>query len=318
MEVVRDLTAPASGSRRSVVTVGAYDGVHRGHQAVIGEVRRIAAERGLDTAVVTFDRHPATVVRPQSAPCLLTDLEQRLELLAETGVDRTLVVTFDEARSKESAEDFVRDVLVGAARAEVVVVGEDFHFGHQRRGNVSLLRDLGPGLGFETTGLGLVGADGAVASDDDRVSSTAIRSALAAGDLDTASWMLGRHHEVRGVVVEGDLRGGRQLGFPTANIDVPHEIQMPADGVYAGWYERPDGHVLQAAINFGRRPQFYADQARSLLEAHLLDFTGDLYGERARVRFVARLRDEAKFESIEALIAQIERDCREARRLLSA
>jgi riboflavin kinase / FMN adenylyltransferase len=316
MEVLRDLSACPRPPGGSAVTIGAYDGVHLGHQAVIAEVRRRADERGLATAVVTFDRHPAAVVRPESAPRLLTDLDQKLELLAATGIDYCLVVTFDEARSQETAADFVREVLVRCLAARTVVVGDDFHFGHGREGNVALLRTMGADLGFDVEGVDLVDADGKPADDADRVSSTRIRHALVAGDVAAAHAMLGRPYELRGIVARGDERG-RELGFPTANVSVPGDILLPADGIYAGWFERPDGSVHQAAISLGRRPTFYAEAHASLLEAHLLDFSGDLYGERVRVRFVARLRGEVRFASVAALVEQIGRDCDETRRLLS-
>ncbi|CAN5154728.1 bifunctional riboflavin kinase/FAD synthetase [soil metagenome] len=317
MRVVRGAESFPRTAQGSAVTIGAYDGVHRGHRAVIAEVRRLAAERGLVTAAVTFDRHPASVVRPESAPRLLTDLEQKLELLATTGLDHTFVVSFDEVRSKESAEDFVTGVLAGSLGARLVVVGEDFHFGHQRRGNVALLRQMGLGLGFDVIGLGLVDAAGRVAAAESvRVSSTAIRAALVAGDLAAANEALGRHHEVRGVVVHGDHRG-QGWGYPTANVAAPEEVLVPADGIYAGWYERPDGAVSPAAVSIGRRPTVHDHQDTSLLEAHLLDFDGELYGEVARVRFVARLRGEERYGSVEALITHIGRDCYDARRLLT-
>lgn len=316
MEVLHDIGACPRPDAGSVVTIGAYDGVHLGHQAVIAEVRARAAAGGLESAVVTFDRHPASVVRPESAPRLLTDLEQKLELLSATGLDRCLVVSFDEARSKEPAEEFVQEVLVDCLAARVVIVGEDFHFGHERRGNVALLRAMGAELGFEVVGLPLVDASGVAAGDGEKASSTAIRHALVAGDLTRAMALLGRPHEVRGVVAHGDARG-HELGFPTANVSVPGDILLPTDGIYAGWYERPDGAVHPTAISLGRRPTFYEEAHASLLEAHLLDFTGDLYGEPAKVRFVARLRGEAKFEGGEALVEQIRRDCDEARAILS-
>ncbi|MGH9244649.1 MAG: bifunctional riboflavin kinase/FAD synthetase [Acidimicrobiales bacterium] len=315
MRIIRDPDPCPRPSEGSVVSIGAYDGVHLGHRKVVDEVQRLAGERGLATAVVTFDRHPATVVRPESAPFVLTDLDQKLEQLATTGVDYTLVLTFDEARSKESAEEFITEVLIGCLNAKVVVVGSDFHFGHQRRGNVELLRREGERLGFDVVGLDLVGVDGAPAADAERVSSTAIRRALEAGDLETANRLLGRPYELRGRVDTGDMRG-RTWGFPTANVAVSDQIQLPADGIYACWYERPNGDVHAAAINLGRRPTVYEAQPYRLLEAHLLDFDGDLYGEEARVRFVARLHGEEKYESVEVLIDQIDRDCAEARRLL--
>ncbi len=297
------------------MTIGAYDGVHRGHRAVIARVRELAESRGLRSALVTFDRHPASVVRPESAPKLLCDLPQRLELLAETGLDYTLVIHFDEVRAKEAPEDFVREVLVGALGARAVVVGADFHFGHRRLGNVALLERMGAAHDFEVVGLDLVGVDGRPTTGDAEVSSTAIRLALTAGDLPRATEMLGRAHEVRGPVVRGDGRA-RELGFRTANVAVPTEICLPADGIYAGWYLRPDGVARPAALSLGRRPTFYEQADTSLLEAHLLEFDDDLYDETARVRFVSRLRPEEKFDSIDALVAQMGRDCDQARAVL--
>ena len=314
MEVIREpgpCPRPADGC---AVTIGQYDGVHLGHRAVIAALADRASARGLRTAVITFDRHPASVVRPASAPRLLTDLEQKLELLAETGVDYVYVVHFDRARATESAPDFVQSVVVDCLSARVVCVGADFHFGHRRQGNVALLVEMGASHGFEVTGLDLVGVDGGTGGD--AVSSTAIRAALAAGEVQEATAMLGRPHEVRGTVVLGDQRG-RELGFPTANLALPDEIALPADGIYAGWLVRSDQSVHPTAISLGRRPTFYEDQPVSLLEAHLLDFDGDLYDEAVRVRFVARLRGEERFDSVDALVAQMHRDCDRARTLLT-
>jgi riboflavin kinase/FMN adenylyltransferase len=263
--------------------------------------------------VVTFDRHPAYVVRPESAPKQLTSLEQKLELLADAGIERVEVIRFDEARADESAEDFVQEVLVDQLRARLVVVGEDFHFGHGRKGNVELLRRLGAEHGFEVVGVGLTG-DGA-----EPVSSTRIRALLAAGEVEEAARLLGRHHEVRGPVVRGDGRGGPQLGFPTANLAVPDDIALPADGVYAGHYRRPDGGVHRAAINVGRRPTFYEPgTAPVLVEAYLLGFDGELYGEPARVSFAHRLRDEQRFDSVEELVAQMRADVAATERVLAS
>lgn len=299
----------------SVVTIGAYDGVHLGHRAIIDRVRKLAADRGVASALVTFDRHPARVVRPETAPLLLTDPGQKLELLGATGLDLLVVLRFDEERAHESPEDFVTEVLVECLQAKAVVVGEDFHFGHHRRGNVLLLRRMGADAGFEVDGIELLGPDGRAATAAAQVSSTAIRTALGAGDVERAAELLGRHHEVRGPVDHGDARA-TELGFPTANVSVPDDVLLPADGVYAGWYTRPDGSRHPTAISLGRRPTFYENAPVSLLEAHLLDFAGDLYGERARVAFVARLRPELKFDGAEALVDQMGRDCAQARRLL--
>jgi riboflavin kinase/FMN adenylyltransferase len=299
--------------RPCAVTIGAYDGVHTGHRLVIDRVRRVAAEQGLESAVVTFDQHPAAVVRPESAPKLLTDLEQKLELLAETGVDYVLLVHFDEARAEETAEEFVREVLVGCLDTKAVVVGHDFHFGKGRQGSVPMLQDMGAELGFDVTGLRLFSGG----LDREPISSTRIRKLLAEGAVGEAASLLGRPHQVRGPVADGDKRG-RLLGFPTANVSVPDNIVLPADGVYAGWYRRPDGIRRPTAVSLGRRPTYYAESGRQLLECYLLDFDGDLYGEPAQVDFVAHLRAQARFESSQALVDQMGRDVATTRRVLGA
>ena len=312
MQVITDLSAPLDGSLRSVVTIGAYDGVHRGHQAIIAEVRRQAAEIGGRSVVVTFDRHPASVVRPESAPKLLTDLDQRLELLEATGVDATVLIHFDEGQSEETPQSFVERVIVRCLAAKRIVVGEDFHFGKGRLGNVPLLRDLGLIHDFRVEPLSLVERTDGVGEP---ISSTAIRRALAGGQVELATAMLGRPFQARGPVVHGDQRG-RTIGFPTANVQVPAVTCLPADGVYAGWYLWPDGGRMPCAINLGRRPTFYEHAELSLLEAHLIDFEGDLYGEQARVEFLHFLRSERKFDGIQALIAQLKHDVDHARSLL--
>jgi riboflavin kinase / FMN adenylyltransferase len=307
-----DLPRLATGT---AVTIGAYDGVHLGHQAVLHRLRALAAARGLPTVVLTFDRHPASVVRPESAPRLLTDLDQKLELLAAIGdVDHAVVLRFDETRSREEAADFVAEVLVDALSARLVVVGEDFHFGRGRRGDVELLRDLGGTLGFEVVGLGLLPVPGGATP----ASSTAVRRALTEGAVDVAAAQLGRLHEVRGTVVRGDRRGGALLGFPTANVAVSPEILLPADGIYAGWFVRPDGERRAAALSVGRRPTFTPEATTSVLEAYLLDFDGDLYGEPARVQFVGRLRGEVRFDSVDELVAQMRDDVETTREMLVA
>ena len=314
VRVVTDLSVSPWPGERTVITIGAYDGVHLGHQAVIAEVRRIAEATGARSAVLTFDRHPASVVRPESAPQLLTDLEQKLELLAATGIDATLVVKFDEAQSLEAPMSFAQRVLVDCVAASVVVVGEDFHFGHGREGNVATLRELGAVRDFEVLPLTLLPrSDG----PDEPISSTAIRRAMAGGQVELAATMLGHPFEARGIVVQGDQRG-RLLGFPTANVEVPNAICVPADGVYAGWYHRPDGIRHACAINLGRRPTFYEHADHSLLEAHLLDFEGDLYTETARVEFTHFLRSERKFDGIDALVSQLKNDIDHARTVLAS
>ena len=313
MRIVTDLSASPWPGERTVITIGAYDGVHRGHQAVIAEVRRLAQAAGARSAVVTFDRHPASVVRPESAPLLLTDLDQKLELLEATGVDATVVIRFDDAQSQEEPLSFAQRVFVDCLATSIVVVGEDFHFGRGREGNVATLHELGAARDFEVRPLALVSrSDG----PDEPISSTAIRRAMAGGQVGLAAELLGHPFVARGVVVQGDQRG-RLLGFPTANVEVPNAICLPADGVYAGWYRRPDGSRHACAINLGRRPTFYEHAEHSLLEAHLLDFAGDLYGEAAHVEFTHFLRSERKFDGIDALIGQLKNDIDHARTVLA-
>jgi len=312
------LDEPGGGaalSAGSAVTIGAFDGVHLGHRKVLRLVRELADARGLEAALVTFDRHPAQVVRPESAPPLLTTLDQKLELLDATGLlDVICVLRFDEARSREPAEEFVRDVLVDRLAARVIVVGADFHFGYRRGGNVALLEQMGIDLGFEVIGLGLVAPGD---EDHEPYSSTRVRGALGAGDVAAAAALLGRLHEVRGTVVEGDRRG-RELGYPTANVKVPGATALPADGIYAGRLRAGDDRWRPCAISLGRRPTFYDGAGASLLEAYVLDFDGDLYGREVSVRFAARLRGEVKFDSVDDLVAQIGRDVEETRITLAA
>ena len=309
MRVITDLSVSPWPDQRAVVTIGAYDGVHLGHRAVIRQVRQRAAELGALSVVVTFDRHPASVVRPDAAPRLLTTPDQKIELLSQTGVDAVVVVPFSAEQAKETPVDFVSRVLVDALRTQAIIVGSDFHFGHMRQGNVTLLREMGERHDFTCEPIVLVPrADGV----NEPVSSTAIRRALAGGEIDSATRMLGRAHEVRGVVIEGDQRG-RTIGFPTANVNIPAGMCLPADGVYAGIYRRPDGTEYSCAINLGRRPTFYGNQDYSLLEAYLLDFTGDLYGEEAAVQFVAFLRSEKQFGGLDELKEQLVKDIDSAR-----
>lgn len=297
---------------RSVVTIGAYDGVHLGHQAVIAQVRDRARDFGCDSVVVTFDKHPAAVVRPESAPKLLTDIEQKLELLAATGVDTTFIVAFTEEQAHEDPADFVLRVLVRGLGARLVVVGEDFHFGYQRMGNVTMLGELGRKYNFDVAPIHLVSRFDGV---NEPVSSTAIRRALVAGQVEIATQMLGRPFETRGVVVDGDKRGS-QIGFPTANIEVPNEMILPLDGVYAGHCTRSDGSRYRCAINLGHRPTFIEHSDHSILEAHLIDFTGNLYGEKLRVTFEHFLRSEQKFENLDALKNQLGTDIAQARSVM--
>ncbi len=306
---------PAPGeclAERHAVTIGVFDGVHLGHRFVIEQTRRLADSLDARLAVVTFDPHPAQVVRPQSAPRILTGIEHRLELLDLLGVDTTVVIGFDVAQARERASDFVERVMVKCLEASAVSVGADFHFGYRREGNIELLAALGSRFDFEVRALPAVAR---VDDSTEAISSTAIRRALAVGDVVKAAEMLGRHHQVRGPVAKGDQRG-RSIGFPTANVDVRVDRALPADGVYAAWYSTPDGGRHEAAANVGKRPTFYDDADRSLVEAHLIGFSGDLYGQEGRVEFVDLLRPERRFDGIDALKAQLEADVDAARGIL--
>lgn len=314
MEVV-DPGSCRPGPRGAAVTVGAYDGVHQGHRFVIGHLRERAAARGLETVVVTFDRHPATVVRPDSAPPTLTDLEQKLELLADCGVDRTLLIPFDKERSEESAEDFVTQILSGALGARLIVVGQDFHFGHGRKGDVRLLAEMGATLGFDVEPVELVAG---LPTDATPVSSTRIRRLIAEGDVVGAARLLGRPHQVRGPVRHGAGRGARLLGFPTANVAVGREIALPAPGVYVGRFSWPGGEGHPAAISVGNPPTFQQDaQGAPLVEAYLIDFQGDLYEQPARVTFEQWIRPQRAFDDLSELSAQMSQDVTLARRALA-
>jgi len=292
-----DLLSPEG----SVVTIGVYDGVHLGHRHTLGRVVDAAQRSGRTPVVATFDRHPAEVVRPQSTPKMLTDLTQRLELFKSLGIQAVGVIPFNDETATEAPEEFIDSVLVRQLDAREVIVGEDFHFGKGRRGNVALLEAEGRRHGFEVTGVSLDAVQGEV------VSSTRIRALVAAGDVLSAARFLGRVHELRGPISHGDGRGGPELGVPTANMHVEASMAVPAVGIYAGWYRDDEIGAHPAAISVGRRPTFY-ESAEPLIEAHLIGFEGDLYGRTARISFLERLRDEEHFDDLDALIAQMRRD----------
>ncbi|MGH9020858.1 MAG: bifunctional riboflavin kinase/FAD synthetase [Acidimicrobiales bacterium] len=295
MIVVRDGDAVTS-SKRSVVAIGVFDGLHRGHQAVIGEALSLARDHDASCVVATFDPHPAELLDPAGAPMLLATLAQRLEGLDALGVDVARVLTFDAARAAQGAEDFVGRELVAELRAIDVVVGEDFRFGHDRAGDVRLLERLGERHDFRVHALAPVG-------DGERFSSTGVRAALARGDVTEARRVLGRPFTLRGVVVRGDARG-RELGFPTANLALAHRQALPGHAIYAALCRTGDGEVFAAATSVGTRPQFY-DAAATLVEAHLVGYGADLYGSSIDLAFLERLRGESTFSSVNALAAQM-------------
>jgi riboflavin kinase / FMN adenylyltransferase len=306
MQRWRGYEAAPGGWGRSVVTIGVFDGVHRGHQATIGHAVKRAKDLGLSSVVMTFDPHPAEVVRPGSHPAVLTEPARKAELIEALGVDVLCVVPFTADFSRLPAEAFVHDVLVEHLHAALVVVGENFRFGHKAAGDVPLLGRLGRSFGFGVEGGPLVADDGTV------LSSTYIRSCIDAGDVAAAAAALGRPHRLEGVVVRGDMRG-RELGFPTANLLTSRYAAVPADGVYAAWLVRRDERH-RAAVSIGTNPTF-SGRERSV-EAYVLDFDGDLYGERIALDFAAHLREMRRYEGAEPLVRQIAEDVEQARAAL--
>lgn len=299
------------------MTIGNFDGVHTGHRVVLAEVVTLARRRGIRSVAVTFEPHPLQVLYPDTAPPLITSVPQRLELLASTGLDATLVMAFTHELARWSPERFVEDVLVRALGAQVVVVGQDTRFGHRNAGDVTTLRELGHRWGFEVH----VVADQRPDDDPRRSSSSWVRELLRDGDVRTAAQLLGRPHRVAGEVVHGDHRG-RELGFPTANLGTEVEGLVPADGVYGGWMLRRDlaedaaDRVLPAAVSIGTNPTFDGTQRR--VEAYVLDRTDlHLYGEHVALELVDRLRPTVRFEDIGELVAQMHRDVDACRELLS-
>jgi riboflavin kinase/FMN adenylyltransferase len=294
------------GWRSPAVTVGNFDGVHRGHQALVAAVVARAREAGGLAVALTFDPHPANVLRPGQAPAALSTLAQKEEILVSLGVDRVAVLPFDASAATLSPEAFARDVLAGTLGARHVVVGESFRFGQRRAGDAPLLRALGDSLGFGVTAVPPVEEGGRP------VSSSRVREALASGDVRAAAALLGRPYFVDATVVHGDGRG-RTIGVPTANLQRENEV-LPARGVYAAQCRVGTGAPRPAVVNVGRRPTF--GSGRVTVEAHILDFEGDLYGARVRLEFQERLRDERRFDGVEALVAQVRDDVRRARALL--
>jgi riboflavin kinase/FMN adenylyltransferase len=296
----------------SVVTIGQFDGVHLGHQSVVARAVELGRERGLPVVVVTFDPHPDEVTRPGSHPPFLCSTRRRAELLAGLGVDAVCVLPFTLAFSRLDPDEFVRGVLVERLHAATVVVGEDFVFGHKAAGDVALLARLGEKYEYTTEGLPLLVLDGVT------ISSSEIRALLEAGDVTEAAKALGRPHRVEGVVVRGHQRG-RQLGFPTANVESPPHTAIPADGVYAGWLATlgEDGQETRrwtAAISIGTNPTF--DGRLRAVEAYAIDRHDlDLYGLHAAIDFGTRLRGTLRFDSVQALVEQMHLDVDQTREI---
>ena len=307
MDTFRGHTSLSRRLRNAVVAIGNFDGVHRGHAHIFQQARGLAASLDGESVVLTFDPHPAKVLAPAYAPPLITPLSRKLELIAAEGVDVAVVEPFDRAFAALTPDAFVKEVLADGLGARHVVVGYDFTFGAKRSGTVQLLADLGPRHGFGVTVVPPVSVEGIVCS------STKVREFVLEGRVDGAALVLGRAPEVEGEVVRGDGRG-RTIGVPTANVRPATEL-MPKNGVYAGWALRiSDKKRWTAAINVGTNPTFVEGQT-ARVEAHLLDCDEDLYGQQLRVGFVARLRDEERFASKDALVAQIHKDIEATRRI---
>jgi riboflavin kinase/FMN adenylyltransferase len=307
MERVRLDSLAGRGWPSPAVTIGNFDGVHRGHQALTAAAIRWARAHGGRAVVLTLDPHPARVLAPGHAPPLLTTLDQKAELLEAVGIDMLAVVPFTPGLQQLEAEDFARRVLAGALGARMVIVGDGFRFGHDRRGDVPALGRLGAELGFEVEGVAPVLHGGRP------ISSSRVREALVQGQVEEAQALLGRAYFMDGVVVEGERRG-RTLGFPTANLDSENEV-VPGAGVYVARCRRAGGPWSGAVVNVGRRPTFGGRDVS--VEAHLLGFEGDLYGSRLRIEFHRRLRGEQRFEGPDALVTQIRTDVARAQAFLA-
>ncbi|WP_199257084.1 bifunctional riboflavin kinase/FAD synthetase [Tomitella fengzijianii] len=303
---------------RCVVTIGVFDGVHRGHRDLIGAAVEAARRRGIRSVLMTFDPHPSEVIRPGSHPAQLSTLARRAELAGELGIDVFFVLPFGQELSKLSPERFVHELLVERLHVTEVVVGDNFGFGHKAAGDVAVLTELGERFGFTVRGVPLL------SEDEVTVSSTYVRSCVAAGDVEAARAALGRPHRVEGVVVRGQRRG-RDLGYPTANVDSAPFTAIPADGVYAAWFTRygydtgddalAAGVPYPAAVSVGTNPTF-SGQVRTV-EAFVLDKDVDLYGQHVAVDFVARIRPMEPFDSVEALIEAMGGDVERARDALA-
>ncbi|MBE7188566.1 bifunctional riboflavin kinase/FAD synthetase [Jatrophihabitans endophyticus] len=315
MERWHGLQAVPTGWGHCVVTIGVFDGIHRGHQSIIAETVALARAQGVPSVLITFVPHPSEVVRPGSHPPQLTTIVRRAELVESLGVDVFCALPFTLELSKMPPDEFVHSMLVDRLHTSAVIVGENFRFGHRAEGDVELLRRLGRTFGFSAQGATLL------AAGETPLSATYVRSCVQAGDMDTAADVLGRPHRVDGVVERGDQRG-RVLGYPTANLRAADWAAVPADGVYAGrvvaldeWGRTVDAPPLGvAAISVGTNPTF--DTRTRRVEAYVLDFDADLYGAGIGVEFVHRLRGMVRFDSVEALVGQMELDTQQTRELM--
>jgi riboflavin kinase/FMN adenylyltransferase len=307
MQVVHGHRSGAAWSG-AAIAIGNFDGVHVGHRALIARARELAARHGCLSAALTFDPHPSVLLAPDRSPRLLTSMARRLELLAEAGLDAVIVEPFTRELAAAPPEAFIDELVIGALRARAIIVGYDFSYGQGRAGTTAMLEEHGRFAGVDIAVVPPVAVGGKVAA------STRIRSQLRAGELDRAERMLGRRWDVDGVVVHGAERG-RAIGIPTANIATDIDLAI-APGIYAVTLAVEGGPAMPAVASLGTNPTF-VDDGKLVLEVHVLDWTGDIYDRRVRTTFVARLRDEQKFDSVASLLAQIERDIADARDSLS-
>jgi riboflavin kinase/FMN adenylyltransferase len=306
VKILRDPHDLPAADRKVCVAIGMFDGVHLGHQHVIRQTVADAAQHEALSLVVTFDRHPNTVVAPTRVPPLIYSLPQKLRSIEALGAEATWLIRFDAAFSRQTGEEFVRKLARGFGHLQSICVGSEFTFGYKRSGDIQLLQRLGHELEFTVHGLAAVALDGRA------VSSTRIRETIALGQLDAVAQMLGRGYSLAGPVIRGDQLG-RKLGFPTANVDAAG-LALPPNGVYAA-HAQTGGRTLRAVVNIGVRPTVADAAASRRVEAHLLDWEGELYGQELELTFVENLREEQRFESIEALRSQIARDVTAARSL---
>jgi riboflavin kinase/FMN adenylyltransferase len=305
MKIINAANELKPGSRKVCLAIGVFDGVHLGHQQIIRQTVADAHQHNALALVITFDRHPNVVVAPDHVPPLIYSLPQKLGAIESLGADTLLLIHFDEKFSGQTGENFIRSLACDLGKIQSLCVGADFVFGHRRSGNVALLKKLGGELGFTVHGLAAVSLDRQI------VSSTRIREAIRSGDLDAASQMLGRPYAISGRVIAGD-GVGRKLGFPTANLDAAGLV-LPPNGVYLGLAKIKE-QSRSVALNIGFRPTLATGGPQLRVEAHLLDFTGDLYGQELEIEIGEKLRDEKKFASLDELKAQIARDVAEAGR----
>ena len=311
IQIISDNEVLPKSVDRTVASIGVFDGVHKGHQKLLDLVKSKSMSEAIPSVVITFDQHPTEVTSPENAPKVLTPLSKKILLLDELGIDYVYVLAFDESRASTPAVEFIKEIFVEAIRAKAIFVGEDFKFGYKRSGNVDLLKSEGQALGISVNGVGLFNSE---PFTEEPISSTAIRKHLKDGELSLANKKLGRPYSMSGKVVPGDQRG-RTIGFPTANIEFDEKMALPSDGVYAATYLGKGGVRKIAAVNIGKRPTF-SNGVKSIVEAHLLDFEGDLYGDDATLTFYKRIRSERKFSGLEEFQLQLGIDLTQIKELL--